>query len=108
MRKRMAAFVLTIVALTFLVGAPASAAENSRPPRSCAAAEYSVLFGEGITVRCFPPYPGFTYRAVAHCASGNAFWTTVGYWVPFGSSSAECVGGLLSPASVIGYDVDVL
>ncbi|WP_240687064.1 hypothetical protein [Amycolatopsis suaedae] len=62
-------------------------------------------------MHCYgPSYPPYTYRAIAHCVWGNAFWSVAGNWARMGfrSSSAECSGGLLSPALVAGYDVDVI
>ena len=106
MKRKIAGVAASIFALTCLVAAPASAAGTSQDQYGCFSETYAVPFGVGIAVNCgFGEGDG--YRVVAHCASGENFWYSLGTYVPygFGPSVAKCEGGLFSPASLGGYHV---
>lgn len=107
MRRKMLGFVAMIVSLVGL--APAASAAEDYPPPGCAAIMESILAGQRISVSCdYLPNPPYLYRVVAHCAAGSSFWYEFGFWVEtgFGPSVAECQGGLLSVAHVVGYHID--
>jgi hypothetical protein len=106
MKRKIAGLAASIIALTCLAAAPASAAGASQGGEGCFSERYGILFGEGVAVNCgFGEGDG--YRVVAHCTSGSTFWFSLGSYVPygFGPSVAECEGGLLTPAVVGGYHV---
>src|SRR5438874_9029116 len=112
MRGKLAGFVVLIISVLIisLAGvAPAAAATQDMPPPGCDGLVSSIIAGERLAVYCdYLPYPPYMYRAVAHCVAGGSFWYQAGYWVEpgFGPSIAECQGGLLSSARVVGYHVD--
>jgi hypothetical protein len=95
--------------IAFLIGmAPVAAAED-HPPPGCDALRSSIFAGERLAVYCdYLPYPPYLYRVVAHCAAGGSYWYAIGDWVEpgFGPSIAECQGGLLSVARVVGYHIN--
>jgi hypothetical protein len=110
MRNRVIGLAVGILAPLLLIATPASAATSQNSPPGCDAFRYDLMAGEGIAVTCdFPYAPPYIYRAVAHCAAGGALWYRPGFWVEtgFGPSRAECQGGLLSSAQVIGYHVEL-
>ncbi|MBN6040387.1 hypothetical protein [Amycolatopsis sp. 195334CR] len=110
MRKQLACLFAAAISMGgLLAGAPAAGAAEDRPPSGCDAYRYGFLWGEGVSMTCFSlPGPAGTYRVVAHCTNGSAYWFTVGEWVPlwFGPSTAECRGGLLWNAYLAGYHVE--
>jgi hypothetical protein len=107
MRRKLGGFAAGIL---FLIGlAPVATAAEDHPPPGCDAFRSSILAGERIVVYCdYLPYPPYLYRVVAHCAAGSSYWYELGYWVEpgFGPSVADCHGGLLSVARVVGYHID--
>ncbi len=107
MRRKWVGFVAGIV---FLIGlAPAAVAVQDLPPPGCDAIREHILAGERISVYCDYMHDArYMYRVVAHCAAGSSYWHDYGFWVEpgFGPSVAECQGGLLSVASVVGYHID--
>ncbi|WP_040405510.1 hypothetical protein [Amycolatopsis nigrescens] len=109
MRRKAAGLLFGILSLLCIAAAPASAAESDSPPPGCFADRYGLLFGQGIAVTCdysFGPYE--MYQVIAHCSTGGTYWYSRGSWVPygFGPSVAECHGGLLNTAGVVGYHVN--
>jgi hypothetical protein len=107
MRRKLTGFAVAIISMIGL--APVASATQDLPPPGCAAVRQNILAGERIAVYCdYMLYPPYLYRAVAHCVAGDAFWYEAGYWVEpgFGPSVAECQGGLLSSARVVGYHID--
>jgi hypothetical protein len=107
MRKKLAVLAVAVFSLLVLSVVPAAAADRDFAPPGCFGERYGILFGQGVSVSCFPG-EGYGYRVIAHCASGGAFWFVVGDFVPygFGPAVAECSGALLVPARVTGYQVD--
>jgi hypothetical protein len=107
MRRKLAVLAVAVFSLLGLSVVPAAAAGGDFAPPGCFGERYGILFGQGVSVSCFPG-EGYGYRVIAHCANGNAFWFVVGDFVPygFGPAVSECSGGLLVPARVVTYQVD--
>ncbi|MEO6081655.1 MAG: hypothetical protein ABIQ18_00920 [Umezawaea sp.] len=110
MRKFVAIVAAVLVAPAVLVGgtATASAAADFPPsPRECSPSYQGLLAGEAVAVFCdFGPTQFF--RVFAECESGFNRWREFGTIAATGyeTSVAECRGGLLSTAHVVGYRVD--
>ena len=107
MIRKMAVMAVAVFSVLGLAAVPASAAGGDFPPPGCFGDRYSVPFGQGVSVTCYPG-AGYGYRVIARCANGSSFWFSAGDFVPYGlgPAYAECVGGLLFPAWVAGYRVD--
>jgi len=107
MRRKCAVFAIAVFSLFGLSVVPAAAATGDFAPPGCFGERYGTLFGQGVSVSCFPG-EGYGYRVLAHCSNGSAFWLVAGLPVPygFGPAFAECSGALLVPAHVIAYRVD--
>ncbi|MEQ0564046.1 hypothetical protein ABJI51_33615 [Amycolatopsis sp. NEAU-NG30] len=107
MLRKWAVFAIAVFSLFGLSVVPAAAAGGDFAPPGCFGERYGILFGQGISVSCFPG-EGYGYRVIAHCSTGSAFWYVVGDPVPygFGPAVAECSGALLVPARVVAYRVD--
>jgi hypothetical protein len=105
MRRKLAALAVVVFSL-FGLTVGTAAGSDFAPPR-CFGERYGILFGQGVSVSCFPG-EGYGYRVIARCTTGSAFWFVVGDFVPygFGPAFAECSGALLVPAGVAGYQVD--
>ena len=107
MRRKLMGFVAVIVSLVGL--APVASAAQDIPPPGCDAVMESILAGQRISVFCgYLSNPPYLYRVVAHCVAGSSFWYEFGFWVEpgFGPSVADCQGGLLSTAHLVGYHID--
>lgn len=106
MRRKIAVLAIAVFSLFGLSVGSAAAAGGDFAPPGCFGERYGVLFGQGVSVSCFPG-TGYGYRVIAQCASGSAYWFVAGMPVPygFGPAVAECSGGLLVPASVVAYRV---
>jgi hypothetical protein len=107
MRRKLAVLAVAVFSLFGLSVVPAAAAGGDFAPPGCFGERYGTLFGQGVSVSCFPG-EGYGYRVLAHCSNGNAFWFVTGDFVPygFGPAVAECTGALLVPARVVAYQVD--
>ncbi|MEV5719171.1 hypothetical protein AB0L41_35235 [Amycolatopsis mediterranei] len=107
MRRKCAVFAIAVFSLFGLSVVPAAAATGAVAPPGCLGERYGTLFGQGVSVSCFPG-EGYGYRVIAYCANGSAFWLAAGLPVPygFGPAVAECSGALFVPAQVVAYRVD--
>jgi hypothetical protein len=106
MRRKCAVFAIAVLSLFGLSVVPAAAATGASAPPGCFGERYGTLFGQGVSVSCFPG-GGYGYRVIASCANGSAFWLAAGLPVPygFGPAVAECSGALFAPARVVAYQV---
>ncbi|MET8847438.1 hypothetical protein [Amycolatopsis sp. NPDC004625] len=107
MRRKWAVLSIAVLSLVGLSAAPAAASGGDFAPPGCFGERYGILFGQGVSVSCFPG-AGYGYRVIAHCTTGSAFWFVVGRPVPygFGPAVAECEGSLLAPVELVAYQVD--
>ncbi|EOD62087.1 hypothetical protein [Amycolatopsis vancoresmycina] len=107
MRRKWIVFSIAVLSLFGLSAGPAAASGRDFAPPGCFGERYGILFGQGVSVSCFPG-TGYGYRVLAHCTSGSAFWFVAGLPVPygFGPAVAECSGDLLVPARLVAYQVD--
>jgi len=110
MRKFVAIVAAVLVTPIVLVGgtAPASATADFPPPhRECSSSHHGVFAGEAVEVFC--DYgPTRFFRVHPECESGFYRWRVFGKIAATGHevSVAECRGGWLNPARVIGHHVD--
>ncbi|WP_410642834.1 hypothetical protein [Amycolatopsis sp. lyj-346] len=106
MRRKCSVFAIAVFSLLGLSAVPAAAGTGDFAPPGCFAERYGILFGQGVSVSCFPG-ESYGYRVIAHCANGSAFWLVAGLPVPygFGPAVAECAGVLFVPAQVVAYRV---